>query len=260
MAAHPGLGPTPQQEALAALLERSGRESVPIRRSFVQDRRRGGGPGPLAAFVTGRRRRALDLYLLLHAVTSKSPWDVELPGVVWGRLLGLAPQASGTAVTRQWTWLGEQKLVAEAVSAGRERRLVLLREDGSGRPYEHPGASTAQGAAEGDYFHLPHSYWTAGMQDLADLPTKAVLLIALSLSDGFLLPLDKGPRWYGISKDTVRTGLRGLLSRGFLEVTETSKSAPLSAMGWTIERRYTLRGPFKRAAAVAGDRLPQVEF
>jgi hypothetical protein len=49
-----------QREAVEALLERSGREFVPVRRSFVQDRAPGGGPSPPAAFVTGRRRRALD--------------------------------------------------------------------------------------------------------------------------------------------------------------------------------------------------------
>jgi hypothetical protein len=73
-------------------------------------------------------------------------------------------------------------------------------------------------AAEGDYLQVPHAYWAAEMQDWADLPTKAVPLIALSLQDDFPLPLDRGPHRYGLSRDTIRTGLRGLLTRGFLRV------------------------------------------
>lgn len=243
---------TLQQQAVTALLERSGRQSIPVRRAFAQDRCRGGGPGPLAAFVTDRRRRALDLYLLLRAVTSSPPWDVELAGVVWGRLMGLSPQASSGSISRQWNWLEERKLIAVGASAGRERRLIVLREDGSGRPYTHPGLPSADDPPEGDYFHVPHAYWQAGMQDWADLPTKTVLLIALSLQNDFLLPMDKAPAWYGISKDTARTGLRSLLARGFLTVRTIDKAAPLSPVGYTTERRYTLQGPFKRPGTDAG--------
>jgi hypothetical protein len=228
-----------------ALLVRSGRDFVPLRRAFVQDRRRGGGAGPLAAFVTARRRRALDLYLLLRALASKEPWDVELPAVVWARLLGLSRDGAGTAISRQWTWLEQQRLIDQQ-QTGRQRRLIVLREDGSGRRYTHPGVATNEVAAEGDYFPLPHTYWAAGMQEWADLPTKAVLLIALSLPDDFVLPLDRGPQWYGLSRDTIRTGLRGLLTRGFLRMRSFRKSAPLTAAGYTLERRYTLAGPFRR--------------
>lgn len=234
-----------QQAAIEALLQRSGRPFVPLRRSFVQDRRRGGGPGPLAAFVTGRRRRALDLYLLLHALASKHPWDVELENVVWARLLGLSGSSAGSVVTQQWQWLEEQKLIS-VKREGRKRRVTLLREDGSGRPYTHPGLAHGDLQPEGDYFRLPHDYWRSGMQDWADLPTKAVLLIALSLSDDFLLPLDQAPRWYGISKDSTRNGLRGLITRGFLTVSQRRKPAPLTPAGYTIERRYKLRSPWRR--------------
>lgn len=230
-----------QLAAIEALLERSGREFVPIRRSFVQQRTPGGGAGPLQAFVTGRRRRALDVYLLLHAITSSPPWDVELPGRVWARMLGLEGSSAGSVVTKQWDWLVKQQLV-ESIGTGRQRRIVLLREDGSGKRYTHPGLGEPP---EGDYFRLPHAYWATGLQEWADLPMKAVLLIALSLRDDFILPLDRGPQWYGLSKDTLRTGLRGLLTRGFLEMQQHRKPAPLTSQGYTYERRYRLRAPFR---------------
>jgi hypothetical protein len=239
-----------QKAAVEALLERSGRSFVPIRRSFVQDRHRGGGPGPLAAFVTGRRRRALDLYLLLHALASRAPWDVELPGIVWARLLGLSGASVGSVVAQQWQWLEARRLI-DVTRAGRHRRVVLLREDGSGRPYTHPGLPEGDRQAEGDYFRFPHAYWSADLQDWADLPTKAVILIALSLRDDFILPLDRGPQWYGISKDTLRSGLRGLQTRGFLSVRQRRKRAPLSATGYTYERLYRLRAPLRVSDGVS---------
>lgn len=237
-----------QAAAITALLERSKRSAVPIRRSFVQRRTKGGGRGPLAAFVTARRRRALDLYLLVHAVASAEPWDVELSAVVWARLLGLSSKSAGSVVTRQWAWLESQKLV-RVENYGRKRRVFLLREDGSGEPYTHPGISYFGKPPEGDYFALPHAYWRTGMQEWADLPTKAVLLISASLQDGFLLPREQGARWYGVSPDTIRTGLRGLQTRSFLSFQSFTKPAPLSPKGYTVERRYRLESPFRPGTA-----------
>lgn len=95
-----------QPETVAALLERSNRLAVPIRRSFVQLARRGGGEGPLARFVHDRRVRALDLYLLAHAVASAPPYKVSFPAAVWTRALGLSSHSSSeTLISRTWTWL-----------------------------------------------------------------------------------------------------------------------------------------------------------
>jgi hypothetical protein len=239
-----------QRLAVTALLRRSARNSVPIRRAFVQAREPGGGPGMLSEFVGSRRRRALDLYLLLHAAASRPPWDVDMPGAAWGRMLGLFGPSTGTVVARQWSWLEERRLVART-KVGRQTRITLLHEDGSGRPYWHPGTHHAGRAPEGDYFHLPYAYWQADMQDWADLPMKAVLLIALSLPREFLLPLDHGRRWYGLSRDTLRTGLRGLSTRGFLDMRLVKKAAPLTTSGYTFERRYRLRSPFETSISSA---------
>jgi hypothetical protein len=226
------------RETVDALLERSRRDHVPIRRAFVQSSSRGGGPGPLAQFVRERRARTLDLYLLLHAVASAPPYDVTLPSSVWARALDLAGYASaGSVVSKHWTWLESHGLI-ESRRRGRYREITLLREDGSAKPYVHPGR-------EGNYFKLPHAYWEANYLNRMGLPAKAVLLIALSLQDDFLLPTEQGAKWYGISRDTVRKGLRILRLLNLLDVQEVPKPAPLAPKGFTLERRYTLREPFR---------------
>lgn len=232
-----------QRETVTALLERSGRQAVPLRRSFTQLRSKGGGAGPLSLFVSQRRRRALDLYLLAHAAASSEPWDVALPATVWARMLGLQGRGALSAVSRQWTWLERQRLISTHRHDAM-RKITLLREDGSGAPYSHPGVADDGERPEGDYFTLPYAYWQLGLPDRIDLPTKAVLLIALSRPDDFILPLEHAAKWYAISPDSLRTGLRLLQTLGFLERRVLRESAPLTAAGFREERRYTLRPPF----------------
>jgi hypothetical protein len=215
---------------------------VPIRRSFVQAPGRGGGPGPLAAFVRQRRGRTLDLYLLLHAVASAPPYDARFPSAVWARALGLGTGGgTDSAVSKSWAWLESQKLIASR-RRGRLREVTLLQEDGSGQPYRHPGEHGSE--ARGHYFKLPHAYWEGNFPNRMSLPGRAVLLIALSLRDDFVLPTERGARWYGLSRDTVRKGLRELRLLGLLDMKEITRPAPLSALGYTQERHYTLRAPF----------------
>ena len=224
-------------ETLEALLSRSGRESIPIRRSFVQIREPPGGAGPLAAFVSGRQAISLDLYLLGRVVASREPFDVALPARVWARALGLGGRSSAAAtISQSWSWLEEQRLVVTR-RRGRLREVVFLREDGSGRPYTHP-------AEDGDYFKFPLAYWEGRYPGRLSLPAKALLLIASSLGPDFWLPHERGARWYGLSRDTVARGLSTLLRLGLLEVRYVRKKAPLSPRGYTDERRYALRAPF----------------
>jgi hypothetical protein len=234
--------PDQQRAAIAALLERAGRDRVPLRRSFTQLRTRGGGKGPLAAFVTARRRNAFDLYLLVHAAASSPPWDVSLDAAVWARLLGISTGSATTVLGRQWPWLEEQRLVTVTVQ-DRIHKVVLLREDGSGRPYTHPGASTPTDEPEGDYFFLPHLYWHAGWYGQMDLATRVVLLIALSRPPGeFILPIEHAANWYGFSAESMRHGLKTLQLLGLLEYRVVSTPAPLSRLGYRTERRYRLAG------------------
>src|SRR4051795_1819610 len=79
------------RDTVYALLTGSRRSAVPIRRAFVQSGspRRGAGPGPLAAFVKAHHVRALDQYLLFHAVASAPPYNVARESRIWARALGL---------------------------------------------------------------------------------------------------------------------------------------------------------------------------
>ncbi len=184
------------------------------------------------------RSRALDLYLLAHAVASAPPFDVRFPAAVWARALGVTDQPSaGSMISKQWSWLEKQQLI-QSRRVGRLREVTLLKEDGSGNPYSHPGK-------EGNYFKLPYAYWRGNFHNRMGLPAKAVLLIALSLRDEFILPTKQGAVWYGLSRDTVRKGLRTLRLLGVLDMAEVPKKAPLAPLGFALERRYSLRDPFR---------------
>lgn len=238
------LRPAPDPTHTAVLRDLLGsrggrREFVPIRRSFLQARVAGGGAGPLADFVSGRRERALDLYLLIHALASSPPWDIAPGWRAWAAALGMPEtDASEVSVSKTLSWLEKRQLIRSERDR-LLRRIYLLDENGSGMPYEHPARSSRP-----DYFKLPYAYWLEGWHRRLDLAATAVLLIALSLRSPFVLPLDHGARWYGISRDTVRRGLRALVEAEVLTFRSNVKRAPRSVTGATEERRYTLQEAF----------------
>lgn len=240
-------GASGSQDTLEALLQgRSSRRAfVPVARSFLQYPRAGGGPGPLSAFVRSRRKRALDLYLLIHAVASAPPFDVNFPAQVWARALAMpASRGSSVQISTTLSWLEAQGLI-ETSRVGAGRRIVLLADDGTGRPYTHPGLEPQETRV--GYLKLPVSYWLDQWHLSLDLPATAVLLIALSLPKRFLLPQNHGADWYGVSRDTIRRGLKTLQARGLISFRVVTKSAPLAPAGVTRDRLYTLTGPFEIA-------------
>jgi len=227
------------------LLRKSRRKNreLPIRKTFVQQgTRTKPRPGPLADMVRRHDKLALDLYLLMRAVTSAEPYAVRLSAAVWARALGLPEGvASQSLVSKAWKRLDRLKLVKR----GKYKRLAeitALREDSSGAEYTHPGSSA--GTRE-PYLKLSFEYWDRNYDQELSLPAKAVLLIALSLPDWFILPSEKACNWYGISADTIERGLTELQKRGILGRKKESKVAPLSPLGYTDELRYRLRPPFR---------------
>jgi hypothetical protein len=243
-------------ETLADLLDRSLRTSVPIRRTFLQlpDKR----PGPLAAFITGRRGLALDLWLLLHAGASGGQWDVRQPAMSWARMLDM-PQttAAETTISRNWTWLERQKLI-RTEREHRIRKVILLMEDGTGDEFER-----ATGKNRG-FFKLPYAYFTERIHRDLRLAGKAALLICLAQSPTFTLPTERAAEWYRISADTLQRGLDELREHQLVKVWSRTKKAPRSRYGWTAVNHYALQGPFARApivtdaAVVADDRAATV--
>lgn len=228
--------------ARTLLAERGGRRDfVPLKRAFLQTRRRGGGAGPLSVFVKAHRRRALELYLLAHALASVEPYDVALPARVWALALGLPDTASSRVfISGSWTWLELHGLV-RTERDGRLRRVWLLDDTGSGSPYAHGRAVKGQSL---DYFKLPHAFWIEGWNERLDLSGVAVLLISLSLPSTFGLPQERAGEWYGLSRDTIRRGVAQLRQHELLTMRTTWRRTQRSPTGATEERRYTLTGSF----------------
>jgi hypothetical protein len=189
--------------------------------------------------------RALLLYFLLLTKASGGTWNSSLPAAAWARALNHPlPNTKGAISTISKTWfrLERQQLVRRA----RVRRMAdvtLLKEDGSGEEYIHPGK------AGGKYFKLPLALWTAGPDDehrwyqVLTLPELAMVVIARSLYDGFPLPYERAPDWYGISPDTASRGTAKLAERGLLEIDTEYRKEPLSATGWTTVNHFTLLDP-----------------
>ncbi len=229
-----------QADTIAALLDRSKRTDVPIRKTFVQQ---GTGKirdrGPVATLCSHHDERGLDLYLLIHAATSAEPFDVVLPAPTWARAIGLSNTPSArSAVSKAITRLVDLDLVERGARAGNKSRIVLLDEGGHGDDYTHPAKSRDR------YLKLPHAYWTDGWHLKLTLPGKVMLLIALSLDDGFPLPIERARDWYGISPDTAQRGLAELETLDLLDVDVQYKPAPLAPEGYTQDRRFTLKAPF----------------
>ncbi len=229
-------------ETIAKLLELSGRDHLPLARAFVQRRDARGKPvpGPLAKIMTAGHDRGLHQYLLLHAAASAAPWSVARDSRIWARALALDPgQVSArSAISKNWAWLERAQLISRA-RRGRLSEVTLLRDDGSGDSYDrHPHGRNER------YFKLPYAFWTEGWYRKLDLSSIGILLIGLSLNDGFVLPGDQVQTWYGISSTTLTKGLAGLRRQGLLDVRRDHKIAPLAPEGYTWEHTYTLKPPF----------------
>lgn len=250
--------PPTQRETIEDLLAQSGRGIVPIRKTFVQQ---GHGkatkPGPLASFVRAHDDRGLDLYLFVHAVASAEPWNCNYPSGTWVRAMGFTEHAelasARSAVSKVMKRLQDRNLVARG-RAGRRASVTLLREDGSGEPYDHPHRS-----GDARWLQLPHAYWLEDHFRELTLPGKAMLLVVLSLPDGFYLPSERAEEWYGISADSADRGLRELRREGLLHTEQDWVKNQQSDTGWTQHWTYMLLGSYssaarRAAAAVHGKR------
>lgn len=254
----PEVSPADTVDELVKVSKRKG--TFALRRTFLQpDGDHEGQEAPLAALVRSGDLRALQLYLLLLTKASAPPWDSALSATAWARALGYPlpdSKTSRSTISKIWLRLQRHNLI-ERKRTRRLAHVYLLREDGSGAEYTSPGEV-------GDrYFKVPLALWKAGPDESSrwyqvfTLPELAVLLIALSLSDGFRLPQEKGPSWYGVSSDTISRGTNGLQSHGLLHVDKVFKKAPLSPVGYTAEHRYTLQPPFGPVGRRGATKVPK---
>ena len=193
--------------------------------------------------MTAGDRTALLLYFLALTKASHEPWDVSMHSAIWARALGFPePNSPGarSRLSKTWTRLVARRLVDRS-RQNRLAKYTLLREDGSGVPYDRPTSA---------FINVPHELWTDGPTDsyrwyeLLSLPELAFMVIALSNADSFPLPAERGPEYYCISADTLQRGSRGLQKHGLLKVERRRITAPLAPKGVAIENRYTLEPPF----------------
>ena len=229
------------KETVEAMLQRSGRSAVPIRKVLI--RRSPAGhplvPGPLTTFIRNGDESGFDLLLLARAVISEEPWDMCLNAHVWARALSHTGRNFSTVrISKIWGRL-EQRNQIKRQRLERLLSVTLLHENGSGEPYTRPGKGNRE-----RYLKLPHEYWTKDWCRKLHLPAKAMLLVALSLTNGFYMPVEKVPEWYGFSADSASRGLKELRDENLLVFVERTKKAPLAPSGFTQQRYYTLKGDF----------------
>jgi hypothetical protein len=245
---------TPANEAdtRQALLEKSGRTFVPVRKTFVQTPRATAPDprhlaGPLSEFVRRRDPRALQAYMMIVAATSSGEgtdgWSTTHPIMVWARAfgttLGAERSSAANAVSKILHRLEDRKLIQRS-RRGRERRIrvELLREDGSGEPYTRPSTRADR------WLRLNHAFWLDGWCERLSLPGMAMLLVALHEKTGFRLPTERVPEWYGWSADTAERGLAELEEHGLLHKVQRVRKEPLSASGYGRVNEYYLLPPF----------------
>lgn len=85
---------------------------------------------------------------------------------------------------------------------GSRSKVTLLEESGNGESYRHPAAGPQR------YLKLPHAYLSEERHLKFGPRAKAMMMIAVSLDDGFVFPIEKAPEWCGISADTANRGIR----------------------------------------------------
>ena len=247
-------------------LTRSGRDALPLERGFLRNQvgNNRPTPGPLSAFVRRGRDSALEQYLFMHAVASSGAegiYDVRLPASAWARAIGAyihpstgeVEQAALHLVSRNWRFLEQLKLV-DRERVKRRARVWLLADDGGGGEYRHP-ADGRRGEklddGEAGYLTLPYAYWYEGWHTRLGLAGKAMLLIGLSLGNGFQLPYRQVPEWYGISASTAERGLTELLKQGILHRELHQRPDPEVRSGRVEVYYYELLPPFGPREAMA---------
>ncbi|MFI6063516.1 hypothetical protein [Streptomyces sp. NPDC051286] len=224
-----------------ALLKRSVRANVPLRKTFVQAVRGSAcRHGPLKDFVTGRDLRALKAYLMIVAACSSGAdgWSTTHDSAVWARLMDIqdtaTDQAARTGAWRTLLRIQKRNLIT-CTRTGAKITVTLLREDGSGKAYDRP-----RGESEEERFlQIPASFWTKGYDQKIDLPGLALLLTIAREKNWSTFPAEKAPDWYGWSADTHERGLKKLLDLALVKRREHYTKAPLAPSGVVMAYQYT---------------------
>jgi hypothetical protein len=235
--------PTPDDEPFTPeslrelLLGSQQRDKASLRQDFCQEYGGERRPGPLRLFVGARRLFALQLYLLLVCVASGKPWDKAMSGSSWAMALDQVNAGAESKVSRNWAWMAENNLV-RTERKGRHLHVTRLQESGTGEEYTQPRKG---------FFYVPFAYFTEGWHRKLSLAGTTALLIARSRSPykpWFELPLERGPEWYGISADTLKSGFDELQVNGLLRVHQRSVRDHRARFGTKRVNQYALLESF----------------
>lgn len=187
---------------LAGRVSRRGKGAL-VRNEFV--RSSGDGVVPRLAELAKTKGRGaevpLKLYLGLMWLSSKPPYDSQLPANAWARVLNL-PDPDGNGARRIQNAAArlasdDLKLIKLESRPGQTSKIVLLREDGSGEPYSLPKGKFDRGKQRQDtYFNVSTMLWTSGHMQNMSAAALVMLLIVLEESR---VP---GPQWWSV--DTFR--------------------------------------------------------
>lgn len=205
-----------------------------IRRVFIESPLANPAEPPLARFLRGGRggNVRLKLYLSYLWIGAAPPHGITRPARAWAGLLGLEdPEVRGARrIADANRWLNDHRFVILAGAPGRAPTVTLLREDGSGRPYELPGAvlttkrQRTSAPTLGDYYiQLPATFWTSGW--IAALSTAAVAMLLVLLSElagrsasdtDLWFSQSQADRRFFLSNETRGAGLRELTRLGLV--------------------------------------------
>lgn len=216
----------------------------------------------LGPMVTERKRRSLQLYLLLLTMWGwLESQDEPITSAVWARALSTAKGRRWTPsnVSGAWTDLEHRGLI--------ERRRVqhglvvaLRREDGKAA-YTKPGR--VKGDRRETYFVLPAEFWTDEWFETLSLPGLALLLIIAgetSDKDEVWLTNADAAKWYGLSPRSIEAGIEDLREHGLLHERVEWIKAPLSAIGATKRHWYSLTGSFSYSARAEAQDAARAEL
>ena len=238
-------------ECASALATRVHGRAAPVRRLFLEND--SGVEPPLAQIIRGGRGGSTRLKLLLSLlwVAAAPPHQTTYPARAWAELLDIDDDGASGArrVADALRWLEAHRLVALEHRPGLPPTVMLLREDGTGRPYRIPGGAmkeldsrdeesgSGRSRSEHSYIQLPATFWTSGWAAVLTAPAIAMLLVLLSELGKRTVLLRKGveassqpiwlsPAWadarFQLSEDTRSTGFKELRVHGLIAMKRRS--------------------------------------
>ena len=244
-----GRQPHDEEAANRALITATRRSLTPIRGGAVQLPRetQGSRMGSLLKLASAKQHVAFDLALAMLTLEPVTRDGDFLDNSVYARFISTPTRyRAAPAVSRGWAALEELAVIDRPKPS---RRAVLMREDGTGVAWTHPGVDQDKIG----YFSLPRAYWTKGHHGRLSLAGKAMLMIILSATNepGTLTVShthDKFAKYYGLSAAMVKRGLQDLRDHHLLnEQTDHLRTGGRSKTGYRSVTHYWLRGAFSNA-------------